>query len=179
MTNGVRVAILDDYQHVAFSSADWSPISDRIKCDVFDETLSDENKLAERLQPYSIICAMRERTKFTASLIDRLPNLKFIATTGTRNRGIDVEYARKKGVIVSGTLGKGTSTLEHIWALILSTARYVALEHRNIVNGSSRWQTHIPLGLLGRTLGLIGAGQLGAATAKVSLMPRDTPLIHR
>ena len=136
MSDRLKVAILDDYQHVAFTSADWSPVKDRLVIDVFDETLHDEDALVRRLEPYTIICAMRERTKFTASLLDRLPNLKFIATTGAVNRGIDISHAKTKGIIVSGTSGKGASTLEHIWALILSTARYIAHEHMNVVSGN-------------------------------------------
>lgn len=135
MADKVKVAILDDYQHAAFSSADWSLVKDRLLIDVFDETLHDEDSLVLRLEPYTIICAMRERTKFTASVLDRLPNLKLIATTGRLNRGIDVSHAKAKGIVVSGTGSRGASTLEHIWALILSTVRYIAHEHMNVVSG--------------------------------------------
>ena len=162
-----RVAILDDYQSIALHAADWSPLDRKVIIDVFTDTISDEDALAARLEPYQIICAMRERTKFTPSLIDRLPNLKFIATTGMVNRGIDVEYAAKKGVVVSGTGGKGNSTLEHIWALILGTVRYIAIEDANVKAGKQSWQSEVPLALAGKTLGLVGAGRLGAATAKV------------
>ncbi|KAL5534436.1 hypothetical protein ACEPAG_898 [Sanghuangporus baumii] len=167
MVDKVKVAILDDYQHAAFTFADWNLIKDRLLVDVFDDTLHDEGALAQRLEPYAIICAMRERTRFTATLLDRLPNLKFIATTGMLNRGIDVAHAKTKGIIVSGTSSKGDSTLEHIWALILSTARYIAHDHMNVVAGNPRWQSFVPLGLSAHTLGLVGAGRLGAATAKV------------
>ena len=167
MTDKIRVAILDDYQRVAFTRADWSSIQDKIAVDVFDETLHDEGLLAQRLQPYSIICAMRERTKFTASLIDKLPNLKLIATTGMVNRGIDVAHAKKKGIFVSGTGGGGNSTLEHIWALLLATVRYVAHDDADVKARKPLWQSYIPLGLSGRTLGLVGAGNLGSATGKV------------
>lgn len=162
------VAILDDYQHVAFQYADWSPIKDQLVVDVFDETLLDEDALVQRLEKYTIICAMRERTKFPASLIDKLPNLKFIATTGMVNRGIDVQYAKSKGILVSGTGGKGDSTLEHIWALLLATVRYVALDDANTKAAKPQWQTYVPLALAGHTLGLVGAGRLGSSTAKVS-----------
>ena len=89
-----RVAILDDYQKVAFTFADWSALKGRVAIDVFTDTISDEDALVARLEPYNVICAMRERTKFRASLLNRLPNLKFIATTGMVNRGIDVAYAK-------------------------------------------------------------------------------------
>ncbi|KAH9944140.1 D-isomer specific 2-hydroxyacid dehydrogenase [Epithele typhae] len=122
----------------------------------------------ERLEPYTIICAMRERTKFTATLLDRLPNLKLIATTGPYNRGIDVAYAKTKGVVVSGTGGKGNSTLEHIWALILATVRYITVEDARVKASATPWQATVPMGLSGRVLGLVGAGRLGAATAKIA-----------
>jgi len=167
-TTKTRVAILDDYQHVAFTAADWSPIKDKLSIDVFDETLHSEDALVARLAPYAIICAMRERTKFPASLLDRLPNLKLITTTGMGNRGIDVAHAKSKGIIVSGTSGKGNSTLEHIWALLLATVRYVALDDGLTKAGHPLWQTHVPLALAGHTLGLVGVGGLGSATARIA-----------
>ena len=166
----VRVAILDDYQNVAFKFADWSGIQDRIIVDSFPDTTADEDVLAKRLEPYTVICAMRERTKFRASLLDRLPNLRLIATTGLLNRGIDVAYAKTKGIVVSGTGGKGNSTLEHIWALILATVRYVVVEDVRTKAGAVPWQATIPMGLAGRTLGLVGVGRLGSQTAAVSRM---------
>lgn len=172
-STGTRVAILDDYQSVALTSADWSPLKGKVDIDVYSDTLADEDALVRRLEPYQIICAMRERTKFTASLLDTLPNLKFIATTGMRNAGIDVAHAKTRGIVVSGTGGKGQSTLEHIWALILATARYVAFEHTNTKQGTPQWQTHVPMGLASKTLGLVGLGNLGSRTAKVGL-PQKT-----
>ncbi len=170
----VRAAILDDYQNVAFKFADWSSIQDRLAIDSFPETTADEDVLATRLEPYTMICAMRERTKFTASLLDRLPNLRFIATTGPYNAGIDVAYAKTKGIVVSGTGGKGNSTLEHIWALILATARHIAIEDARVKAGAVPWQVTIPMGLAGKTLGLVGVGRLGAATGKVRLESKAT-----
>lgn len=167
-TGLIPVAILDDYQDVAFKFADWSSIRDRLSIDSFPETTADEDTLAERLKPYTIICAMRERTKFPASLLDRLPNLKFIATTGPFNAGIDIAHARSKGIVVSGTGGGGNSTLEHIWALILATARHIVIEDARVKAGAELWQVTIPMGLVGRTLGLVGVGHLGSATGKVS-----------
>lgn len=165
----IKVAILDDYQHVALTITDWSPVRDRLAIDVYDETLIDEDAIVERLQPYTIICAMRERTKFPARVLDRLPNLKLIATTGMWNAGIDSAYAKTKGIVVSGTGGGGNSTVEHIWALILGTARHIALEDAGVKAKRQAWQTTIPIGLAGKTLGLVGVGKLGTATAKVVL----------
>lgn len=188
--NLVRVAILDDYQRVALKSADWSSLKDRLVVDVYSDTLADEEALAKRLESYNIICAMRERTAFRASLLDKLPNLKLIATTGMKNASIDVEYAKKKGIVVSGTVGKGNSTVEHTWALILAAARYIVEEDRNVKIANPQWQSkvrtgssylqtifenaissQIPLGLQGRTLGLIGVGRLGSQVGKVSISP--------
>lgn len=165
----VRVAILDDYQGVAFKFGDWTSIDSRLIIDKFPDTTAEEDVLAKRLEPYTIVCAMRERTKFTASLLDRLPNLRLIATTGPYNRGIDVAHAKTRGVVVSGTGGRGNSTLEHIWALILSTVRYITVEDARVKAGAVPWQATIPMGLWGKTLGLVGAGRLGAATARVRI----------
>ncbi|KAF9462162.1 D-isomer specific 2-hydroxyacid dehydrogenase [Collybia nuda] len=164
----LRVAILDDYQHVALTCADWSTVEKRISIDVFSDTIHDEDLLVQRLEAYHIICTMRERTKFTSKLLDRLPNLRLITTTGMRNQGIDIDFAKSKGIIVSGTGSGGNSTLEHIWALILSVARNIAVDDANIKSGSPLWQTSIPVGLSGKTLGLIGVGRLGSQTAKVA-----------
>ncbi|KAF8905476.1 D-isomer specific 2-hydroxyacid dehydrogenase [Gymnopilus junonius] len=164
----LRVAIIDDYQGVALSSADWSTLKDRVSIDVFRDTLLDEDALVQRLQKYEVVCAMRERTKFFRSLLDKLPNLRLIATTGMRNLGIDTEYAKEKGIVVSGTGAGGNATLEHIWALILATVRYIPLEDANVKSGNSQWQSTMPLGLTGRTLGLVGLGRLGIATAKIA-----------
>ncbi|KAH9487036.1 Glyoxylate reductase [Psilocybe cubensis] len=167
-SQAVQIAILDDYQGVALTSADWSPLNGRATIDVFQDTLHDEDSLVQRLKKYDIICAMRERTKFPRTLLDRLPNLRLIATTGPVNRGIDTGYAREKGIAVSGTGGSGNATLEHIWALILATVRFITLEDANVKNGNPQWQTTMPLGLAGRTLGLVGVGRLGSQTAKIA-----------
>ncbi|KAL4241662.1 D-isomer specific 2-hydroxyacid dehydrogenase family protein [Abortiporus biennis] len=163
-----RIAILDDYQKVAFTFADWTPLRDRAIIDVYHDTLHDEDALAQRLEPYQIICAMRERTKFPASLLDRLPNLQLITTTGSKNRGIDLPHAKSKGIFVSNTTGGGNSTQEHIWALILGTARHLALEHSGLKASRQAWQTTIPIGLSGKTLGLVGVGKLGEGAAKIA-----------
>lgn len=174
MSPPIPVAILDDYQHVALKSADWAPVKEKLDITVYDTTVLDEDELVKRLEKYEIVCAMRERTKFTASVLDRLPNLKFIATTGMVNHGIDVDHARSKGIVVSGTGGSAKlphidSTLEHIWALLLSTVRYVALDHANTKARNPQWQSYVPLALAGHTLGLVGVGRLGGKTARVSI----------
>jgi len=164
----LRVAILDDYQQVALTITDWSSVRDRLAIDVFMDTILSEDDLVKRLEPYTIICAMRERTKFRVSLLDRLPNLRLIATTGRRNAAIDITHAKEKGIVVSGAQGMGNSTLEHIWALILATARSLVIEDRNMRAGKVQWQSTIPMGLSGRTLGLVGVGGLGSRTVKIA-----------
>lgn len=160
--------MLDDYQRVSHMFADWSILQGRVKVDTYIETLHDEDALVERLKPYTIICAMRERTKFPASLLDRLPNLKLIATTGMWNAGINIGHAKTKGIVVCGTGSGGNSTLEHIWALILGTARHLTLEDAGVKARRQLWQSTIPVGLAGKTLGLVGVGRLGGQTAKIA-----------
>ncbi|KAJ6604553.1 D-isomer-specific 2-hydroxyacid dehydrogenase NAD-binding protein [Mycena vulgaris] len=164
----LRVAILDDYQQVALKSADWSSIAQRVAVDVFSDTIADEDLLVKRLADYDIVCAMRERTKFTPSLMDRLPKLRLIATTGMRNFAIDTEHAKKQGITVSGTVSSAASTLEHIWAMILATMRHIVTEDANVKAKNPQWQTLVPTGLSGKTLGLIGVGRLGSQTAKIA-----------
>ncbi|KAG5725702.1 Glyoxylate reductase [Termitomyces sp. T112] len=164
----MRVAILDDYQRVALTSADWSPLRSRVSIDVYSDTVDDDDALIRRLENYQIICAMRERTKFTAAVLDRLPHLKLIATTGMINAGIDIEHARMRGIVVSGTGSGGSSTLEHIWALILSVARNIVNDDAKVKLGNIQWQTTVPTGLHGKTLGLIGVGRLGTQTAHIA-----------
>ena len=120
-------------------------------------------------------------SRMRLSDIDRL-----IATTGLYNAGIDSVYAKSKGIIVSGTGVAGNATLEHIWALILATVRYITVEDANLKSGNAQWQSTMPLGLAGRTLGLVGAGKLGASTGKVIILSRiceaevtDLALVHR
>ena len=101
----------------------------------------------------------------------RLSDLhRLLATTGLYNAGIDLIYAKSKGIIVSGTGGAGNATLEHIWALILATVRYITVEDVNVKSGNTQWQSTMPLGLAGRTLGVVGLGRLGTSTAKVNIL---------
>ena len=160
-----KIAILDDYQNVALKFADWSQIQKDAEITVFRDTLLDEDDLIKRLQPFDIICTMRERTKFPGSVIRRLPNLKLLTTTGMRNLSIDVKSANAQGVTVAGTTGAGNPTWEHTWALILGVVRHIAEEDRNTKQGG-QWQKTIGFGLKGRTIGVIGLGNLGKGCAK-------------
>lgn len=164
----LRVAILDDYQSAALKSADWSSIEQRVSVEVFQDTIADEDLLVKRLADYEVVCPMRERTKFPASLMDRLPKLRLLATTGMKNRAIDTQHAKKAGIVVSGTVSGSASTLEHIWAMILATMRHIVTEDANIKAKNPQWQTLVPAGLSGKTMGLIGVGRLGSQTATIA-----------
>ena len=139
----IRIAILDDYQYVALEMADWSPLAGRAEIMVFNDHLSDADKVVERLLPFDVVCVMRERTPLPRSVIEQLPRLKLIASTGPRNAAIDVEAAVERGILVTHTGYDARSTIEMTWALILASARQVALEnaHLRAAAGSSRWAT--------------------------------------
>ena len=160
-----RVAILDDYQNVARSMADWDSLSPDVSVDFFQDHLSAEDDVARRLEPYEIVVAMRERTPFQRALISRLPNLKLLVTTGMRNASIDMDAAAECGVTVCGTDGLPYPTAELTWALILALARRVPTEDAATRNGE--WQVTMGEGLQGKTLGVIGLGRLGSQVASI------------
>ncbi|KAJ7071127.1 D-isomer specific 2-hydroxyacid dehydrogenase [Mycena amicta] len=173
--SGAEAGPPESFESASLRSADWSRIAHKVAAlDVFTDTIAEEDLLVKRLAEYDVVCAMRERTKFTASLMDRLPRLRLIATTGMRNFAIDSEYAKTKNIVVSGTVFSAASTLEHIWAMILSTVRHIVQEDANIKAKNPQWQTVVPSALAGQTLGLIGVGRLGSQTAAVGLQ-----LVHR
>jgi phosphoglycerate dehydrogenase-like enzyme len=161
-----RVAILDDYQQVWQQYADWSVLDGRVEVTSFADHLFDEDALAARLAPFEVVVAMRERTPFPASLIDRLPALECIITTGPFNAVIDIDHAAAKGITVCGTGGALFNTAELTWALILACARHVPTEDRIIKAGG--WMTTVGTDLYGATLGLCGAGRLGGIVAGVA-----------
>lgn len=155
-----KIAILDDYQGAALSFADWSGLD----VQVFRDHVADEARVIERLQPFDVICPMRERTALPRSVIEALPNLKLIATNGMRNAAIDLDAARERGVMVTGTGGRASPTPELAFGLILSLARSIPLAGRVMARG--QWQA-VPIGksLEGATLGLLGLGRLGQKVA--------------
>jgi len=159
-----RLAILDDYQGVTLSMGPWDQVS-HIETTVFRDTLSDQDALVARLAPFDAILAMRERTPFSAALIERLPNLKLLMTTGERNRGIDAAACAANGITFCGTPSFGAPTVDLTWGLILSLARGIPTQQDALRAG--RWQTAVGIGLEGRTLGLLGLGKLGQKVAKV------------
>ena len=161
----VRVAVLDDYQDVAASLADWTSLAPGAEVQFFHDTIADLEALVERLAPFPVIVIMRERTPFPRALFERLPNLKLLVTTGKRNAAIDLEAATAHGVLVCGTDTLTHPTVELAWALILSLARHVSQESAALRAG--RWQTTLGAGLRGRTLGVVGLGRLGAEVARI------------
>src|SRR5580704_4706611 len=162
-----KIAVLDDYQSVALKMADWSAVTARAHVDVFSDHLADADLLAERLLPYDVICVMRERTPLRAALIERLPNLKLIASTGPRNASIDLKAAAARGISVVHTGFFGSPTVELAWALILAGARHIVAEAAAVRSGG--WQHSIGDDLSGKTLGIIGLGNLGSQVAKIGL----------
>ena len=160
-----RVAVLDDYQGVALTSADWSSLADRVDVETFRDHLDDEDQLVERLHPFPIVVAMRERTAFTASLLGRLDNLELLVTTGNRNAAIDMAACAQGGITVCGTDGQVQSTAELTWALILACARHLPAEVANVRSGG--WMTTVGADLHDQTLGLCGLGRIGAMVATV------------
>ena len=162
-----KIAVLDDYQGVALKMADWSQVTVRAQVDVFNDHLADAEAVARRLYPYDIVCAMRERTPLGAALIERLPNLKLIASTGPRNAAIDLKAAAARGIEVVHTGYFGSPTVELTWALILASARHIVAEAAAVRSGG--WQHSIGDDLSGKTLGVIGLGNLGSKIAKIGL----------
>lgn len=162
----MRIAILDDYQNVARAMADWSPLEDQAEIVVFTEPLGGEDAVAAALAPFEIVAAMRERTPFPRALLERLPNLRLLVTTGLRNAAIDLTAAAERGIMVCGTPGTARATVELTWALILAAARNLAAEERSMRAGA--WQTALGFELEGRTLGIVGLGRLGAQVAEIA-----------
>ena len=160
-----RVAILDDYQHVARRMADWSTLPAGTDVVVFAEHLKDAGAVAARLADFEAVVAMRERTAFPRALLERLPKLKLLVTTGMRNASIDVGAAVERKIVVCGTAGLPYPTAELTWGLILALVRRIPVEDRATREG--RWQVSCGLGLNGKTLGVIGLGGLGSRVAKV------------
>src|SRR5580700_5006118 len=163
----MKVAILDDYQNVALKMADWSSVDRRAKITVFNDHVADPDAVVERLLPFDVICVMRERTPLPRAVIEHLPQLKLIASTGSRNASIDMAAAEERGIRVTGTGYRSTPTIEMTWALILASARHLVRESNSVRNGG--WQTSIGRELDGRVLGVLGLGNIGGQVARIGL----------
>ena len=161
----LKVAILDDYQNVSQQFVDIEKLSGKYEIKIFSEPFNDEADAIDQLSDFEALLIMRERTPITKNLIDNLMNLKFIITTGLRNRSIDLESAKKRKIIVSGTDMNINPTPELTWSLILGLARNLKEEIDNMYQGY--WQTTIGVELKGKILGLIGLGRVGAQVAKI------------
>jgi phosphoglycerate dehydrogenase-like enzyme len=167
----MRVSILDDYQGVSLDMADWAPVKGRgIDIAVERFPFVDEDAAVRALYDSEIVAAMRERTPFPKSLIDRLPKLKLLITTGMRNASFDMEALKARGVTVCGTGGPGggnEDTAELAWGLILGAARRISEDHAYMRQGG--WQTRVGHRVAGKTIGLLGLGRLGSAVARVGI----------
>src|SRR6202044_2120318 len=133
-----KIAVLDDYQNAALAGADWSVLRDRADIAVFQDHIADPDAVIERLLPFDVICVMRERTPLPRSVIERLPKLKLIASTGSRNASIDVAAAKEHGIRITATGYRSTPTIEMTWALILASERHVVQESNSVRAGG--WQ---------------------------------------
>ncbi|MCV7178695.1 D-2-hydroxyacid dehydrogenase family protein [Mycolicibacterium sphagni] len=165
MTPRVQVAVLDDYQNVALEMVDWSVVAERADITVFNDHVFDSDELVARLAAFDVIFVMRERTPLPRSIIERLPRLKMIASTGPFNASIDMAAAEEHGIHVGTTGGTVASTVELTWALILAGARNLVGESVSVRDGG--WQTSVGRELSGRVLGVLGLGRIGARVARI------------
>jgi len=164
----MKIAILDDYQQVAKQSAEWSSLPGGTQVDSFAEHIADQKELVRRLQPYDVIIAMRERTRFPAQVIDALPNLRLLVSTGGRNPSIDAEACTRKKIVLCGASGAASgqsSTAELAWSLVLALVKRIPQSEHAMRAG--KWQGNIITeSLTGKTLGLLGLGRLGKHVAR-------------
>ena len=161
----LKVAILDDYQNVSQAFLNLKKLDGKYEFKIFNEAFRDENDTGEQLKDYEALLIMRERTKITKSLINRLKKLKFIITSGMRNKAIDLDAAKQRKIIVCGTEINSNPAAELTWALILGLVRNFKEEIDNMYQGY--WQTTVGFELKGKILGLIGLGKIGSQVAKV------------
>lgn len=162
----MRICVLDDLEEAALAAADWTPVTALGELTVVNRHVDDEDELAELLQPFDVVVAMRERTAFRPSLLVRLPQLRLLVTTGARNAAIDLATCAERGIVVSGTTGGGSPVVELAWALILATVR--DLPGRVVSMQAGGWQPVVGSELEGRTLGLVGLGHTGGRMARIA-----------
>ena len=162
----VRAAILDDYQNVALRLADWSPISKDVELKVFDKPFASQTEAIKALQGFTIVVGMRERTPFPRKVIEALPDLKLLITTGAKNNSFDIKACAERGITVCGTGGFGNPTTGITFGLMLELTRRIGFENARLKAGES-WQITIGRDLEGLTLGIVGLGKLGQRVAGV------------
>ncbi len=160
----MKITILDDYQGVALTTADWSVLAGDV---VSLRHHVEGDALIDALADSDVVVAMRERTRFPAEVLNRLPKLKLLVTTGARNAAIDLQACQQRGIVVSGTGSQPYAAAEQTWALILAAVKQLPQSQDDLRAG--RWQTVVPGDLAGRTLGVVGLGKLGARVARVAL----------
>src|ERR1700683_1876095 len=160
-----RISLLDDYQNVALGSADWSVLLDRADITVFHNHLADPKAVIERLLLFDVICVMRERTPLPRNILERLPNLKLIASTGSVNSSIDIAAAGDHGIAVVHTGYRSDPTIEFTWALILASVRHRVAERGSVRSGG--WQQTVGTELRGNALGVLGLGRIGSQVARI------------
>jgi phosphoglycerate dehydrogenase-like enzyme len=165
MSERVRVAVLDDYQNVAMTLADWSPVTSRADVTVYSDHVADADALVDRLAPFDVVFVMRERTPLPRSIIEHLPRLRMIASTGPFNASIDMDAAAEAGIHVGTTGGSVASTVELTWALILAASRNLVAERRSVTDGG--WQTSVGRELDRRVLAVLGIGRIGSRVARI------------
>ena len=162
----IRAAILDDYQNVAMTFADWSPIAKDVEIKVFTEPFKSRDEAIKALQGFAVIVGMRERTPFPRAMIEALPDLKLLITTGAKNNSFDLKAATERGVTVCGTGGFGSPTTGIAFGLMLELTRRIGFENARLKAGAP-WQITIGQDLEGLTLGVLGLGKLGQRVAAV------------
>jgi phosphoglycerate dehydrogenase-like enzyme len=162
----MKVAVLDDYQSVAENLGDWSQLPGGFEVTFFSDHLTSEDALTERLADFDVVMGMRERTPFPRTLLERLPKLRLLVTTGRRNASFDMEAASDLGIAVSGTDGAGEGPTELVWGLILGILRNIPEEDRLTREG--RWGTTVGVALKGKTIGCLGLGHIGSLVARVA-----------
>jgi phosphoglycerate dehydrogenase-like enzyme len=163
----MKVAILDDYQNVALQLADWSAVRQHAEIAVFNDHLADPAAVVARLRPFEVVCVMRERTPLTGEILQQLPKLKLIASTGPRNASIDSQAAADLGIAVTATGYDSTPTIEFTWSLILACMRRIDREAASLKAGG--WQTSLGANLRGKSLGVVGLGNVGREVARIGL----------
>ncbi|MBR1147511.1 D-2-hydroxyacid dehydrogenase family protein [Bradyrhizobium sp. AUGA SZCCT0431] len=163
----MKVAILDDYQNVALRLADWSAVRRHAEISVFNDDVADPSAVVERLRPFEVVCVMRERTPLTREILQQLPNLRLIASTGPRNASIDTQTATDLGIAVTATGYDSTPTIEFTWSLILASMRGIDREAASLKAGG--WQTGLGSNLRGKSLGVVGLGNIGREVARIGL----------
>jgi phosphoglycerate dehydrogenase-like enzyme len=162
----VRAAILDDYQNVAMHFADWSSIAKDVEIKVFNKPFASQDEAIRALQGFAVVVGMRERTPFPRKVIEALPDLKLLITTGARNNSFDVTACAERGVTVCGTGATGSPTTGIAFGLMLELTRRIGFENARLKAGAP-WQVTIGRDLEGLTLGILGLGKLGQRSAAV------------